>query len=208
MQTKMNEHGRSMVEILGVLAVIGVLSVGGIIGYKYAMDKYRTNDIVESVHMRSTDIWHIYHDTKKTLPETEPGVDAFPEYGETTKTGFPIMITSHLDVAFKIWVDEVPNNICKQVLGQNLNQYVKGLKYIQVNGLRYEGDVNICPKDEVAQMVFTSFINTDGSTREEGDSQRCAENEDCDSCCGISKCDTKSMTCVDECTSKDQVCNQ
>ena len=208
MQTKFNEIGRSMVEILGVLAVIGVLSVGGIIGYKYAMDKYRTNDIVESVHMRSTDIWHIYHDTKKTLPETEPGVDAFPEYGETTKTGFPIMITSHLDVAFKIWVDEVPNNICKQVLGQDLNKYVKGLKYIQVNGVRYEGDVNICPKDEVAQMVFTSFINTDGSTREEGDSQRCAENEDCDSCCGISKCDTKSMTCVDECTSKDQVCNQ
>ena len=208
MQTKFNELGRSMVEILGVLAVIGVLSVGGIIGYKYAMDKYRTNDIVESVHMRSTDIWHIYHDTNKTLPETEPGVDAFPEYGETTKTGFPIMITSHLDVAFKIWVDEVPNNICKQVLGQDLNKYVKGLKYIQVNGVRYEGDVNICPKDEVAQMVFTSFINTDGSTREEGDSQRCAENEDCDSCCGISKCDTKSMTCVDECTSKDQVCNQ
>ncbi|MBQ6854077.1 MAG: hypothetical protein IJO11_01370, partial [Alphaproteobacteria bacterium] len=63
MQTKFNEIGRSMVEILGVLAVIGVLSVGGIIGYKYAMDKYRTNDIVESVHMRSTDIWHIYHDT-------------------------------------------------------------------------------------------------------------------------------------------------
>ncbi|MBQ6854795.1 MAG: hypothetical protein IJO11_05080 [Alphaproteobacteria bacterium] len=207
MQTKINELGRSMVEILGVLAVIGVLSVGGIIGYKYAMDKYRTNDIVESVHMRSTDIWHIYHDTKKTLPETEPGVDAFPEYGETTKTGFPIMITSHLDVAFKIWVDEVPNNICKQVLGQNLNQYVKGLKYIQVNGLRYEGNLNICPKDDVAQMVFTSFINTDGSTREEGDSQRCAENEDCDSCCGTPYCDTKSMTCVDECTTKGQVCN-
>jgi len=208
MQIRVTETGRSMVEILGVLAVIGVLSVGGIMGYKFAMDKYRTNDIVESVHMRSTDIWHIYHDTKKTLPETEPGVDAFPEYGETTKTGFPIMITSHLDVAFKIWVDDVPNNICKQVLGQDLNKYVKGLKYIQVNGVRYEGDVNICPKDEVAQMVFTSFINTDGSTREEGDSQRCAENEDCDSCCGISKCDTKSMTCVDECTSKDQVCNQ
>ena len=29
-----NESGRSMVEMLGVLAIIGVLSVGGISGYK------------------------------------------------------------------------------------------------------------------------------------------------------------------------------
>lgn len=31
------QHGRSMVEMLGVLAIIGVLSIGGIAGYRYAM---------------------------------------------------------------------------------------------------------------------------------------------------------------------------
>ena len=31
-----NESGRSMVEMLGVLAIIGVLSVGGIAGYTTA----------------------------------------------------------------------------------------------------------------------------------------------------------------------------
>jgi len=40
---KKNESGRSMVEMLGVLAVIGVLSVGGIYGYKQAMMKIRMN---------------------------------------------------------------------------------------------------------------------------------------------------------------------
>ena len=30
---KINESGRSMIEMLGVLAIIGVLSVGGIAGY-------------------------------------------------------------------------------------------------------------------------------------------------------------------------------
>ncbi len=34
-----SEQGRSMVEILGVLAVIGVLSIGGIQGYRYAFTK-------------------------------------------------------------------------------------------------------------------------------------------------------------------------
>lgn len=35
--------GRSMVEMLGVLAVIGVLSVGGIAGYSQAMKKHNLN---------------------------------------------------------------------------------------------------------------------------------------------------------------------
>ena len=38
-----SESGRSMVEMLGVLAIIGVLSVGGIAGYKTAMTKMATN---------------------------------------------------------------------------------------------------------------------------------------------------------------------
>ena len=36
MQIKFNEHGRSMVEILGVLVIIGILSIGGMAGYEYA----------------------------------------------------------------------------------------------------------------------------------------------------------------------------
>ena len=35
--------GRSMVEMLGVLAIIGVLSVGAIAGYSKAMMKYKLN---------------------------------------------------------------------------------------------------------------------------------------------------------------------
>ena len=35
--------GRSMVEMLGVLAIIGVLSVGAIAGYSKAMFKYKLN---------------------------------------------------------------------------------------------------------------------------------------------------------------------
>ena len=46
---KKNESGRSMVEMLGVLAIIGVLSVGGISGYKMAMEKITTNEILQLV---------------------------------------------------------------------------------------------------------------------------------------------------------------
>ena len=42
-----NESGRSMVEMLGVLAIIGVLSIGGIAGYTLSMNRYRANAIVD-----------------------------------------------------------------------------------------------------------------------------------------------------------------
>ena len=44
-----NEAGRSMIEMLGVLAIIGVLSVGGIAGYSKAMMKYRINKTIEQI---------------------------------------------------------------------------------------------------------------------------------------------------------------
>ena len=46
-----NETGRSMVEMLGVLAIIGVLSVGGIAGYTMAMRKYKANEILNTASM-------------------------------------------------------------------------------------------------------------------------------------------------------------
>ena len=44
-----NQSGRSMIEMLGVLAIIGVLSVGGIAGYSKAMMKYRINKTIEQI---------------------------------------------------------------------------------------------------------------------------------------------------------------
>ena len=43
------QSGRSMVEMLGVLAIIGVLSVGAIAGYSKAMMKYRLNKQAEQL---------------------------------------------------------------------------------------------------------------------------------------------------------------
>lgn len=42
------ESGRSMVEMLGVLAIIGVLSIGGIAGYTMAMNRNTANNITDA----------------------------------------------------------------------------------------------------------------------------------------------------------------
>ena len=47
MKTK-NQAGRSMVEMLGVLAIVGVLSAGALKGYSEAMFKYKVNQTIDT----------------------------------------------------------------------------------------------------------------------------------------------------------------
>ena len=49
--TKKVQSGRSMIEMLGVLAIVGVLSAGGIAGYSMAMQSYKTSALTEKVNL-------------------------------------------------------------------------------------------------------------------------------------------------------------
>ena len=64
--------GRSMIEMLGVLAIIGVLSVGGIAGYSKAMEKWKINKTIEEYSMLITGLIE-YKDNfiKNTPTETD-----------------------------------------------------------------------------------------------------------------------------------------
>lgn len=79
---KKNESGRSMVEMLGVLAIIGVLSVGGIAGYTMAMKKYRVNEAVHAISLAAvtcaageTDMDDFDNDVVKSLSCAEDKTD-------------------------------------------------------------------------------------------------------------------------------------
>lgn len=55
-----NEKGRSMVEMLGVLAIIGVLSAGGLAGYSKAMFKHKLNNTIDQITMIVTNVRTLY----------------------------------------------------------------------------------------------------------------------------------------------------
>ena len=44
------ESGRSMVEMLGVLAIIAILSIGAIAGYNMALNRYKANEIINTAY--------------------------------------------------------------------------------------------------------------------------------------------------------------
>lgn len=53
------QKGRSMIEMLGVLAIIGVLSVGGIQGFSKAMDTHKVNQTIDNVASIVTNVKNI-----------------------------------------------------------------------------------------------------------------------------------------------------
>ena len=78
----MNQKGRSMIEMLGVLAIIGVLSVGGISGYTKAMMKHKTNSTTELMLTIITNVQNVTLKDKKytsNLPLVAKKMKAIPE---------------------------------------------------------------------------------------------------------------------------------
>ena len=65
--------GRSMVEMLGVLAIIGVLSVGAIAGYSKAMNKYKINKTIEAANQLFATVFTKFATDKSLLYADDNG---------------------------------------------------------------------------------------------------------------------------------------
>ena len=65
-----NPIGRSMTEMLGVLAIIAVLSVGGIAGYSKAMEKFKLNKVIEEYTYFITGLLEHLSDYEKLNPSS------------------------------------------------------------------------------------------------------------------------------------------
>ena len=84
-----------MIEMLGVLAIIAVLTVGGIAGYSKAMKKYQANKVVGEIiqvlakikELSENDswnnIWRLDDETKKTLGLCLPSAENCSGYQRT-----------------------------------------------------------------------------------------------------------------------------
>ena len=68
--------GRSMIEMLGVLAIVGVLSVGGIQGYSKAMEKIKVNKTLSEYNTLMFGFFQHIDDIRK-IPENDASPYAF-----------------------------------------------------------------------------------------------------------------------------------
>ena len=83
------QSGRSMIEMLGVLAIIGVLSVGGIAGYSKAMMKYRINKTIEQITLIAGNV-RAFWGPQKNYDGVRCSCDSAGCSGQSSNDGCPI----------------------------------------------------------------------------------------------------------------------
>ncbi|MBQ9739051.1 MAG: hypothetical protein IJV75_06060 [Alphaproteobacteria bacterium] len=144
------ESGRSMVEMLGTLAIIGVLSIGGIAGYKYGMDKYKANQTVNDVMLMGVDII-----TQLSQNRDTPTLSS--DWGTKTTAGYDFTVVQNPEDAtqYGIQITGVPASICKQV-GDGLKQTVA----VYVGNEDYNSDTETDPCDESDSNTMEFYFET------------------------------------------------
>ena len=153
------QFGRSMIEMLGVLAIIGVLSIGGLLGYRRAVTKYLTNNIIDDVNLSG---FLVMDELFSSLPDDDAGLDLTGRFDQ--KSPYTFKAFAETATSFEILVAGVPYPVCQELMERDLNDYDE----VRANGLS-----NKCLSDGDNEMSF--FFDTDQS-------DRCTQDSDCGHC--------------------------
>ncbi len=165
MQNYTNENGRSMVEMLGVLAVIGVLSIGGIQGYTYAMNKYRANGILNELNIASHQLATALL-TKETA-ELELSLGNPYDLGRISSAEYTFNYgcgngLSEEDcgideTGYWMTISGIPDNICNQML--SMGEHMPYLAERELNGNIIANGATCAEENNEITFLF----NSDGS---------------------------------------------
>ena len=112
-----SQSGRSMVEMLGVLAIVGVLSVGSIAGYSKAMFKYKLNKQAEQISWMLNLIYQ-YRFSFGKHPQGMSLVPLFKKLGEVPQEMIKDnsnFLYDRFGAKISIRTNGCQNNMCNQV---------------------------------------------------------------------------------------------
>ncbi|MGN0919294.1 MAG: Tfp pilus assembly protein FimT/FimU, partial [Alphaproteobacteria bacterium] len=188
------QRGRSMVEMLGVLAIMGVLSVGGVSMYSSAMSKHRANEILNEASKRA-----ITASIQLTAGhKTEDVFLAEFDHNDLGYAKFKTTINKDRNILqFNIQLESSPGNaICqniKSTIGKNtpirsVNEDCTEFTFNPDLTTNDNVDVGNCENGN----VYLSY-ESDPCTISINEDVSCAENSDCGNpnwgaCCVEGKC--------------------
>ena len=103
-----SQSGRSMVEMLGVLSIIGVLSVGGINAYSTAMKKHKANELLKQASMHAVEVSSQIMSGKEPTGLSDFGTDTTIELDTDSMAG---------QTTFKLILSDIDGDVCEQLKG-------------------------------------------------------------------------------------------
>lgn len=167
------EFGRTMTEMLGVLAIIGVLSIGALVGFREAMMTYRANEIMDEMNKYAVLISQQY-----LTSELELNFDEIPEY---TKNGYPLTAAEDPEGFFELSVYYTERRVCEKILQADWQTPMA----IYVNMNIFDGDTSLCgDRDIVERLDFDFAYDLMGEGLDNPDNNPCESDADCTNPCG------------------------
>ena len=124
------QTGRSMVEMVGVLILVGVLSIGALFGYEWAIDKYRSNMLVQDVLRRAVHI-------KNQLDSRSRNIN-LNKFEKVSLMGAYIDLENNLPITENgktivgIYVQDVSRRVCQMTFDATI-----GLMSVKVGEVEY-----------------------------------------------------------------------
>ena len=148
-----NEAGRSMIEMLGVLAIIGVLSVGGIAGYSKAMTKYRINKTIEQITLIAGNI--------RAFFAPQGNYDGLSSRSDTGKA----IIKKAKLVPDEMW--NSAKTAMENAFGGSVDLFLIGGNKqdfeMHLNNVPQEACIELLTKDWITSSVYAIFMAVDNS---------------------------------------------
>ena len=151
--------GRSMIEMLGVLAIIGVLSIAGVWGYRKAITKYLANSVVDDINLSG---FLIMSELFNRLPDDDVGMDMTGRFDQ--KSPYTFKAFAETATSFEILVQGVPYSVCQEIIDRELKDFDE----VRANGFAKE-----CTAEHDNEVSF--FFDSNQS-------DRCAQDSDCGGC--------------------------
>ena len=126
------ETGRSTVEMLGVLVIIGILSLGAFSGYSYGMDRHHANETINDIRLRTMDLFMQmtqYTDVEPNLSKTWGNKGTF----------YSMELVYEKDTwEYALEVSEVPLRVCEMIFDGLISSYS-----ICVGAIHYDNAIDL-----------------------------------------------------------------
>ena len=176
--------GRSMLEMLGVLAIIGVLSVGAIMGFRQAMNRHKANVILNDVSLAFEEL---------ATHETTGAVSRYQVTAFTPESGHTLYAKRDANGNDSVEVTGVAQGVCEILI-----QYDKTELYTQISDTA-GAKLTACADNQT--MVFGLGIDDSDPTPGPGPEP----TDPCEgkTCSGHGTCSDGVCTCSDGYTDPD-----
>lgn len=163
------QAGRSMVEMLGVLAVVGVLSLGALYGFRQAIDAHYANETLDGLSLRAADL--IVQIGRHADGGSEPSLE---EWDNNHRTRYTIRLVDEDGYPFQ--VERVTSGVCRKI-AEALISIADVYVGVKENLTEVVRDPNVHPCDTAEEVTMKIYFDSVNNAL--ADVCECEEGQEC-----------------------------